>query len=70
MMNKVWIDGLCNECGCLVIERQCIGDFDYENTCTNPKCSNYGWHGIYDTEEVDYYNHTPDITIPISKGVE
>ena len=58
MSKHVWIDGTCNNCGCIVIEQsdpEC--SFDYRNTCTNPNCKNYGWHYNYDDEIQPYYKH-------------
>ena len=56
-MDRFWIDGKCKACGCLVIERGSKQDWDYENTCTNPKCKNYGWHDVGTQEELEYYEH-------------
>lgn len=58
MDHHVWIDGICNDCGCIVIEQSGHQkDFDYRNTCANPKCKNYGWHYNYDDEGQPYYKH-------------
>lgn len=68
-MSKIWIDGICKSCSSIVIETSAVGDFisdeqlkehpyaDYQNTCTNPSCENYGWHFQGDDEELDYYTH-------------
>lgn len=56
MSSKYWVDGVCKSCGCLVIETGSL-DLDYMNTCTNPKCDNFGWHHVYDVEFLEYYNH-------------
>jgi len=54
----MWLDGLCNDCGCLVFE--CGSDSekeDYMNICSNPKCINHSWHHIGDMDEPEYYVH-------------
>lgn len=54
----MWIDGKCNECGCLVIEAGSYkGGCDVMNSCSNPKCINYGWHHIDIESKCDYYVH-------------
>ena len=55
---KVWLDGFCNTCGCIVIETGATGiGADYQNSCTNPQCINYGWHYNFDDEFQKYYRH-------------
>ena len=54
--NEFWLDGICKQCGCIVIERSSFFDLDYMNSCTNPKCENFGWH-TYDSDSPEYYHH-------------
>jgi hypothetical protein len=54
---KVWLDGICKDCGCIVVEMPSSKDKDYMNTCTNPKCKNFGWHHNYDMDCQEYYEH-------------
>lgn len=62
---KLWIDGICNDCGCLVIETGSDrGETDYMNTCANPKCKNFKWHHNFDSDFQKYYKHQ------ISKDIE
>lgn len=59
---KFWLDGICKNCGCIIIETGSnSGKFDYMNTCTNPKCINFGWHHNFDDEFQDYYKHGFDV---------
>jgi hypothetical protein len=70
-MSDIWLDGICKECGSLVIEQSSrhipntgnknIDTSDYMNACLNPKCKESKWHYIGDMEELDYYKHDPDI---------
>jgi len=55
---NVWLDGICNNCGCIVIEKGSDSpEFDYMNSCANPKCKNFKWHYNYDDEFQKYYKH-------------
>lgn len=54
---NVWLDGICNDCGCIVVETGSDKDYDYMNSCSNPSCKNFGWHHNYDVEFQDYYKH-------------
>ncbi len=54
----MWLDGICKECGCIVIEMSdTSGQYDYQNFCANPKCNNHKMHRQYDDEFQDYYVH-------------
>lgn len=68
MSRECWIDGKCKTCGCLVIESASEREYDYENTCTNPKCEHFGWHDIGDQEELNYYEHHSKIVIENSEN--
>lgn len=58
---SIWLDGICKECGCIVIETGSNKNYDYMNSCTNPKCKFFGWHHNYDVEFQEYYKHGFDV---------
>lgn len=70
LVTNIWVDGTCLNCKQPVIECSVgsigvelildnkLADYaDYQNTCTNEACQNYGWHYIGDDEEPTYYTH-------------
>lgn len=59
----MWFDGICEKCGCLIVETSSNKLFDYMNTCTNPNCENFGWHHCYDIDFLEYYGHKTSLEI-------
>jgi len=58
----MWLDGICNKCGALVIECSAVAEGeDYKNMCMNRKCEEHRWHYVADLEEGDYYYHYPGL---------
>ena len=61
----MWLDGLCNKCGSIVIEKPSNGssvlikeqESDYKNKCLSLLCEENHWHYVSDIEELDYYKH-------------
>jgi len=70
-MIEIWVDGICKKCGSLVIEQSSrhlsytgnedIDTSDYMNACSNKDCEENKWHYVGDQEELDYYEHDPEI---------
>ena len=62
-MSQIWKDGICKECGSIVIEMSEMTEkelnecADYKNMCSNPKCKEHKWHYVGDMEFLDYYEH-------------
>ena len=58
-----WNDGVCIECGSVILEEGSSPEqegyklSDYRNRCSNKNCKNNIWHYVFDTEELNYYNH-------------
>jgi len=66
----MWLDGICKKCGSLILETDARLDMskdaiescaDYKNMCLNASCNEHYWHYVGDQEELDYYEHDPNI---------